>query len=41
MKVVLDTNILISGIYWKGASERILNYWVEKRIELIITIEIN
>jgi len=27
MKVVLDTNILISGLFWRGAPFRILDAW--------------
>ena len=35
MKVVLDTNIFISGIHWSGDSERILDAWFEDKFELI------
>lgn len=37
MKVVLDTNVLISGIFWKGTSHALLNAWAENRFEVIIS----
>ncbi|MFA5797471.1 MAG: putative toxin-antitoxin system toxin component, PIN family [Candidatus Woesearchaeota archaeon] len=40
MNVVLDTNIFISGIFWKGDSYKILCLWDEGRIQLIISQEI-
>ncbi len=35
MKVVLDTNIFISGIHWSGPSEKILKMWFDNRFEFI------
>lgn len=35
MKVVLDTNIFISGIHWNGFSEKVIRAWLEKRFILI------
>ncbi len=35
MRVVLDTNIFISGIHWKGASEKILLAWINNKFELV------
>jgi uncharacterized protein len=40
MRVVLDTNIFISGIHWTGASEKILRAWVNKEFELISSLPI-
>lgn len=40
MIIVLDTNVFISGIYWSGDSERILNYWFDNRFEVICSIKI-
>jgi len=40
MRVVLDTNIFISGIFWSGDSERILFYWADGKFELISSTEI-
>jgi len=40
MKVVLDTNILISGTFWTGDSFRVLSLIDEKIIELVISNDI-
>ena len=40
MKIVLDTNILISGTFWTGSSFRILQLIQEKKIVLILSKEI-
>tara|TARA_Y100000310_G_scaffold224709_1_gene226583 strand:- start:1146 stop:1562 length:417 start_codon:yes stop_codon:yes gene_type:complete len=40
MKVTLDTNILVSGTFWKGASFRILQLIDEGEIELVLSEKI-
>ena len=40
MKLTLDTNVLISGSFWKGASYRILSLIEESVVELILSQEI-
>ena len=40
IKVVLDTNILISGIFWKGLPQRIVDLASANEIESITTQEI-
>lgn len=40
MIVVLDTNVLISGIFWSGAPNRILKLWQEQRFKFAISLEI-
>jgi len=40
MRVVLDTNIFVSGIHWSGDSNKILLIWRNKRFELIAPIPI-
>jgi len=35
MNVVIDTNILISGIFWSGSPRKILELWVNGTIKLI------
>lgn len=37
MKVVLDTNVLVSGIFWKGLPYTILQAWVANRFEVIVS----
>lgn len=40
MKVVLDTNVFISGIHWSGSSEKILRHWMEDRFTLVSSLPI-
>ncbi len=37
MKIVLDTNVLISGVFWKGTARKVLDYWIEEHFEVFIT----
>ena len=40
MKTVLDTNVFISGVFFKGPPYQILRAWREGRIRLLISDEI-
>jgi len=40
MKVVLDTNVFISGIHWSGSSKKILNAWFNHKFILISSFTI-
>ncbi|MBS0289894.1 MAG: putative toxin-antitoxin system toxin component, PIN family [Proteobacteria bacterium] len=40
MKVVLDTNVLMSAIFWKGLPGKILEFWSSNLFTLVITEEI-
>lgn len=40
MKAILDTNVLISGIFFSGVPSEILSAWRDERIELIVSPEI-
>jgi len=40
MKTVLDTNVFISGVFFKGPPYQILKAWREGRIRLLISDEI-
>ncbi|MBN2438971.1 MAG: putative toxin-antitoxin system toxin component, PIN family [Deltaproteobacteria bacterium] len=40
MKVVLDTNVFISGVFFGGPPYQILNAWRDGKIQLIISQEI-
>lgn len=40
MKVVLDTNVFVSGVFFKGPPYQILKAWQEGKIELIVSPEI-
>ena len=40
MKIVLDTNVLISGIFWQGVPSEILKAWSAGKMTLCISPEI-
>ena len=40
MRVVLDTNVLISSIFFSGPPHEILNAWREQRVGLVLSVEI-
>lgn len=37
MKVVIDTNVFISGIFWKGSSNKVLELWKRGTITLVVS----
>ena len=37
MKVILDTNVLISGIFFGGPPRAVLDAWAEGRFELLVS----
>ncbi|MBI4618419.1 MAG: putative toxin-antitoxin system toxin component, PIN family [Planctomycetes bacterium] len=37
MKIVLDTNVFVSGVFWSGPPFRILQAWKERRVELALS----
>ena len=39
MKVVLDTNIFVSGIFWRGSSNKVILNWREGRFTLVTSLE--
>jgi len=40
MKVVLDTNVFISGIFFRGPPYRILQAWRDGKVQLVVCLEI-
>jgi putative PIN family toxin of toxin-antitoxin system len=40
MKIVLDTNVLMSGIFFSGPPYRILQAWRDGKIQLAVCLEI-
>ncbi len=40
MRIVLDTNVLMSGIFFSGPPYRILQAWRDKKLELAVCLEI-
>jgi putative PIN family toxin of toxin-antitoxin system len=40
MRVVLDTNVLISAVFFSGPPSRILSAWIDDRFDLVVSTEI-
>ena len=40
MNLVVDTNILVSGIFWAGKPRQLLELWVEEVVTLVATPQI-
>ncbi len=40
MKVVLDTNVLMSGIFFSGLPGRILQAWRSRKLQLAVSVEV-
>jgi len=40
MRVVLDTNVLISAIFFSGPPSRILSAWIDEEFELAVSTQI-
>ncbi len=37
MRVAIDTNVLVSGVFWKGPPSAVLQAWREGRIEIVLS----
>lgn len=37
MRVILDTNVFVSGILFQGTPQRIIKAWGERHIELVVS----
>jgi len=40
MRIVLDTNVFISGIFFSGPPSQILKAWRDKKIQIVLSKEI-
>ena len=40
MRVVLDTNVFVAGVFWSGPPYRILQAWRDGKLELVVTVDI-
>ena len=40
MRIILDTNVLVSGIFFSGPPFQILNAWQDKQFQLVLSDEI-
>ena len=39
-KIVLDTNVFMSGIFWSGHPAKILDAWQERKLDIVLSLEI-
>jgi len=37
VKAVIDTNVFVSGIFWKGPPYRVLQAWEDQRFRLVVS----
>ena len=40
MRIILDTNVFVSGIFWKGPPYQILQAWRNRKLRLVLTPDI-
>lgn len=40
MRIVLDTNVLVSGIFYSGPPSRIVSAWIDEKCDLVVSTEI-
>ena len=38
MRVILDTNVLVSGVFWRGPARRILELWMKGSLEVFVSL---
>ena len=37
IRAIIDTNVLMSGIFWSGAPQKILEAWQQKKLKMVIS----
>ncbi len=40
MRIVLDTNVFVSGVFFAGPPNRILQAWRDRKVDLVVSPEI-
>ncbi len=40
MRLILDTNVLMSGVFFAGPPAQILEAWSEGKVQLVLSVEI-
>jgi putative PIN family toxin of toxin-antitoxin system len=40
MRIILDTNVFVSGVFWSGPPHKILEAWAARKISLVLSLEI-
>lgn len=40
MRIILDTNVLVSGIFFSGPPRKILDAWTDGLLQIVLSLEI-
>ena len=40
MKACLDTNVLVSGIFWRGIPGKVIDLWINEEFDLLVSLPI-
>lgn len=40
IRAIIDTNVLMSGIFWSGSPAKILDAWQQKKLKMVISPDI-
>ena len=40
MRVIVDTNVFISGIFWSGPPSKIMDLWANGKLQIVLSTEI-
>lgn len=40
MRVILDTNVFVSGVFWKGTPAKILEAWIDGQFQIVVSMPI-
>jgi putative PIN family toxin of toxin-antitoxin system len=40
VRIILDTNVFVSGVFWSGPPHKILEAWASGKISLVLSLEI-
>ncbi len=40
MRVIVDTNVFISGIFWSGSPSKIMDLWANGKLQIVLSTEI-
>lgn len=40
MRIVLDTNVFVSGVFFSGPPHEILTHWRDGKLRLVVSVEI-
>ena len=40
MRVIVDTNVFISGVFWAGPPSKIMDLWENRKLQIVLSTEI-